>query len=136
MPSVIELQLMNMVCGHETQVMAKAQQLEKCALSMQALVPFSTMYSTIMVVSEFTQNRDRNLNFGSNKGPARSPTKTINILETLSAMKMATFPTCQLAAASSQMARTMARPVSLTTTLTTTICSSGAMPWGIFPSEG
>ena len=63
MPSVIGSQLMNMVCGLEIRAMVKAQQLAKCALNMLALVLFNTTYFTIMVVLEFTQNRDRNFSF-------------------------------------------------------------------------
>ena len=63
MPSVIGSQLMNTVCGLETQAMVKVQQLERCALNTLALVLFNTMFFTIMVVLEFTQNRDQNSKF-------------------------------------------------------------------------
>ena len=63
MPFEIESQLMNTVCGLEIRAMVKVQQLGKCALNMLPSVLFNTTYFTIMVVSEFTQNRDQNSKF-------------------------------------------------------------------------
>ena len=63
MLSEIESPLTNMVCGLEIRATVKALQLGKCALNMLALVLFNTTYFTIMVVSECTQNRDRNFSF-------------------------------------------------------------------------